>query len=207
MSATPAPQRRRLEHDERRRQILECALELFSERSYVAVSTAEIARRAGVTRGLINHYFGTKRDLYLEVVRWLVRVPSSPIPHGSGGVEEAIEEGVGRWLDLLEPNRGTWLAVVGTQGLGRDPEVAAILDESRERTCDRLIETLGPLGAEADEKLVRATIRSWGGLAETASVEWLQRGRLSREQVHTLLVSSFLALVREVVPGALAAGG
>ena len=194
-----APQRRRLDHEERRAQILDCARQLFSERSYDAVSTADIAHRAGVARGLINHYFGTKRELYLEVVRWLVRVPAAPIPHGSGGVEEAIEAGVGRWLDLLERNRGTWLAALGTQGLGRDPEVAAILNQSREATCERLIRTLGADAARADERLLRATIRSWGGLAETASVEWLERRRLTREQVHALLVRSFLVLVREAV--------
>ena len=69
------PRRRRLEPDERREQILACAVELFGERPYAAVSTTELARRAGVARGLINHYFDTKRDLYLEVVRRMVTIP------------------------------------------------------------------------------------------------------------------------------------
>ena len=201
MAATPARQWQRLEHDQRREQILDCARRLFSERSYDAVSTVDIAAAAGVARGLINHYFGTKRELYLEVVRSLLHVPSSPVPHGEGGFAETIAAGVDRWLDTLERNRETWLAAVGTQGLGRDGEVAAILNDARERTCDRLIGALGPVAEGADEKLLRATIRAWGGLAETASVEWLQRARLSRDQAHSLLVRSFFALVGEVVPG------
>src|ERR1700732_1109937 len=80
MATSPAPRWQRLEHDERRGQILACARRLFSERPYAAVSTTEIAREAGVARGLLNHYFGTKRDLYLEVVRSLVRMPSNPVP-------------------------------------------------------------------------------------------------------------------------------
>src|SRR5581483_7319796 len=76
-AAVPAdsPRWRRLEPDARREQILDCAVRLFGERPYAAVSTSEIAREAGVARGLLNHYFGTKRDLYLEVVRAMVALP------------------------------------------------------------------------------------------------------------------------------------
>jgi AcrR family transcriptional regulator len=205
MASNPAPRWQRLEHDERRRQILVVARRLFSERSYAAVSTLDIAREAGVARGLLHHYFGTKRELYLEVVRALVRVPSNPVPLSSeGGLEVVIGESVDRWLEMLERNRGTWLAAVGAQGLGRDAEVEAILDDAREQAVDRLIEVVEP--DEASPQL-RAILRAYSGLAESTSLEWLHRDRLTREQVHTLLVHSFLALVREVLPAIEAAGG
>jgi AcrR family transcriptional regulator len=204
MAANPAPRWQRLEHDERRRQILAVARRLFSERSYAAVSTSDIAREAGVARGLLHHYFGTKRELYLEVVRALVLMPSNPVPLSSdGGLEVVIGESVDRWLEMLERNRGTWLAAVGAQGLGRDVEVEAILDEAREQAVDRLIEAVGPDSASPE---LRAVLRAYSGLAESASLEWLHRDRLTREQVQTLLVESFLALVREVLPAVAAAG-
>src|SRR3984893_9951805 len=98
--AASAPRWRRMEHDERRDQILVCARRLFSERPYASVSTTEIAREAGIARGLLHHYFGTKRELYLEVVRTLVRMPSNPVPLQSAGrgVELVIAESVDRWL-------------------------------------------------------------------------------------------------------------
>jgi AcrR family transcriptional regulator len=201
-SPTPAPRWQRLEHDERRRQILACARRLFSERNYDAVSTSKIALEAGVARSLLHHYFGTKRELYLEVVRTLMRMPSSPVPEqGSGsGIELVIEDSVERWLEMLERNRGTWLAAIGARGLGRDPEVEAILDDAREQAADRLIEALRTHhGAEAPAEL-RAVIRAYSGFAEAASIEWLERGRLSRPQVHVLLVEGFLSLVRDVLP-------
>jgi AcrR family transcriptional regulator len=206
MAANPAPRWQRLEHDERRRQILVVARRLFSERSYAAVSTTDIAREAGVARGLLNHYFGTKRELYLEVVRALVRMPSSPVPRGrGGGLELVFSESVGRWLEMLGRNRGTWLAAVGAQGLGRDAEVEAILDDAREQAVDRLIAAMEPYeAAEASDEL-RAVVRAYSGLAEAASLEWLLRERLTREQVHTLLVKSFLSLTGDVLP-ALARG-
>lgn len=202
MATSSAPRRQRLDHDERRRQILACARRLFSERNYASVSTSEIAREAGVARGLLHHYFGTKRDLYLEVVRALVRMPSNPVPlHSPGpGIEVVIEDGVERWLEMLRRNRGTWLAAIGTRGLGRDPEVEAILDDAREQAADRLIEALQTYEAAQAPAELRAVIRAYSGLAEAASIEWLERGRLSREQTQALLVQGFLSIVRDVLP-------
>jgi AcrR family transcriptional regulator len=199
-----APTRRwqRLDHDERRRQILSCARRLFSERTYASVSTTEIATEAGVARGLLNHYFGTKRDLYLEVVRGMMRMPSNPVPLQAPGkgIEAIIDESVERWLTMLERNRGTWLAAIGARGLGRDPELEAVLDEAREQAADRLIEALQTYEAHTAPPHLRATIRAYSGFAEAASVEWLERGRLTREQLHTLLVQGFLSIVNHVLP-------
>lgn len=203
MVSTPAPRWQRLEHDERRRQILACARHLFSERPYAAVSTSEIAREAGVARGLLHHYFGTKRELYLEVVRALVRVPSHPVPDGGDGlsVGEQIDDGAGRWLELLERNRGTWLAANGAQGIGRDREVEAILEQAREQAIDGLIVAVRPGDAAAAPPALRAVLRAYSGFAEAASLEWLERGRLSREQAQALVVQGFFSIVRDVLPG------
>ncbi len=201
ISSSPTPRRQRLDHDERRRQILACARRLFSERPYASVSTSEIARDAGVARGLLHHYFGTKRDLYLEVVRELVRLPSSPVPLQAPGrgIEAIIDEGVDRWLTMVERNRGTWLAAIGARGLGRDPEVEAILDDAREQAADRLIEALQTYEAAQAPVELRALVRAYAEFAEAASVEWLQRGRLNREQTHAALVQGFLSIVRDVL--------
>jgi AcrR family transcriptional regulator len=203
MPTAPAPRWQRLDHDERRRQILACARRLFSERTYDAVSTTDIANEAGVARGLLHHYFGTKRDLYLEVVRQLVRMPSNPVPLQAPGrgLEHVINESVDRWLIMLERNRGTWLAANAARGLGgRDPELEAILEEAREEAADRLIEALQTYEAATAPPALRAVIRAYSGFAEAASVEWLERGRLTRAQMQTLLVQTFLKLVHDVLP-------
>jgi AcrR family transcriptional regulator len=202
MATASAPRWQRLDYDDRRQQILLCARTLFSERNYASVSTTEIAREAGVARGLLHHYFGTKRDLYLEVVRTLVRMPRNPVPLQAPGrgIELVIDESVERWLTMLERNRETWLAAIGTRGLGRDAEVEAILDEAREQAADRLIEALQTYEAAQAPSELRAAIRAYSGFAEAASVEWLERNRLNREQLHTLLVQAFLSIVRDVLP-------
>jgi AcrR family transcriptional regulator len=200
--AAPAPRWNRLEHDERRAQILGCARRLFSERHYDAVSTEEIAREAGVARGLLHHYFGTKRELFLEVVRSMLRLPDALFVEGRAGRdrEELLAENVDRWLEMVRRNRETWLATAGAQGFGRDPQLEAILEEARERIADRLIVLLGASDPGSASRELRAVIRAYAGLAEAASLDWLAHRRLTREQVRELLLRSLLALVEQVVP-------
>ena len=179
----------RLDPDERRRQILGAARGLFSERHYGSVSVEEIAAEAGVARGLINHYFGTKRDLYVEVVREMVRVPPPPVPEYVQGttVAERIGESIDSWLEMVWRNRETWLDSMRTQGLG-DPEIAAIFEEAREEAAVRMLAVLG-LGPAAEAPRAQlALLRAYGGMAEAATVQWLHHDRLTREQVRSLLV-------------------
>jgi AcrR family transcriptional regulator len=199
--ATAAPRWARLEHDERRAQILTCARRLFSERHFGAVSAADIARAAGVARGLLHHYFGSKRELYLEVVRSMVRMPLQPVPGELEGrdPEEVLDEGVDRWLETLERNRETWLAARGAQGLGRDPEVEAILERAREGATDQVIAALEPgLEPAAAPPELRALVRAYAGLAEATSLEWLEHRRLTRAQAHALLFEGFRSVFRQV---------
>ncbi len=195
--AAPAARFTRLERDERREQILAAARRLFSERPPGEVSTTEVAREAGVARGLLHHYFGTKRDLYLEVMRSMLRYPPQPIPEVSGGdVDAVLSAAIDRWLTMVRRNRAAWLAAVGAQGLGRDPEVEAIVEAGREAAVDRLVALLDPDGGRE----LRAVLRAYSGFAEAASLEWLVRRRLTREQVHRLLHSTLTTLVRSILP-------
>jgi AcrR family transcriptional regulator len=50
-------------------EIMRAARQLFAERGILAVSVRDVAKAAGVTHGLIHHYFGTKEQLTQEVIR------------------------------------------------------------------------------------------------------------------------------------------
>lgn len=197
--STAEPRWRRLEPDERREQILGCAVELFGERPYAAVSTTELARRAGVARGLINHYFGTKRDLYLAVVRRMVTIPQVAIDSlPDGPLEARIEQSVTWFLDGVSRHSRTWLAAIGAEGV--DMEVASILAEADELAADRVLEATGLADVVAHREELRALVRAYGGLVKATAREWLVRGSLSRAQVQRLLSTALLSIVRDVVP-------
>ena len=97
----------RLDASERREQILEAANMLFAERGYDEVSIEDIAVAAGVTRGLVHHYFGGRKDVLPRSARPAGRHPRgaaetprrSQRPGAGGGLGVAVAR-----LDRLQPH-------------------------------------------------------------------------------------------------------
>lgn len=58
---------------ERKRQLVEAAVVLFTERGYAATRISDICEAAGVAKGLFYWYFPTKRELFIELVRTMRR--------------------------------------------------------------------------------------------------------------------------------------
>ena len=81
----------------------------------------------------------------------MVRFRSQPVPEYVDGTtpQARLDESIDRWLEMVERNREAWLAAVGAEGLGHDPEIEAVLDDAREEATTRLIQVLG-LGPAAD---------------------------------------------------------
>lgn len=196
--SSEAPRWRRLEPDERREQILDCAVRLFGERPYSAVSTTEIAREAGVARGLLHHYFGTKRELYLEVVRRMVLMPEMFDTVTSGGMDERVEQSVQWFLDTVGPYGKTFVAVLGAEGIGTDSEVERIFAQADEVAAAQVLQTLGLPADPAGTR--NAVIRAYGGLVKSAIREWVRDGTLTREQVQLLLSQALISIVHNVLP-------
>jgi AcrR family transcriptional regulator len=222
-----APRWQRLGADERRTQILDCARQAFAERPYAQVSMAEIATCAGVQRGLLHHYFGGKHELYVAVVRDLLARfgqlidgtgragpdpgagPFRPSASPSGGAavadpafEELVSTYVDRWLDLVEQQGESWFTLVDAESGTRDPEVLSLIQRARSAMVDGIASALG-LGEVTPG--LRVVLRSYAGLAETATRDWLRRGSLDRAQAQALLATTLVAMLRDVAPAVEAA--
>jgi AcrR family transcriptional regulator len=212
------PRWRRLDRDERRAQILVCARTLFTEHGFADVSMERIATCAGVRRGLLHHYFGNKHDLYVEVIRDLLQGFGELLDEsdgadadGAGGdaadlgrpdlgrpdLEPLVASQVRRWLDIVEANAAVWLALVDAEGVARDPEVVGL----RERARGAMVEgVITKIGIPVEGPHVRAVLRTYSGLADVATREWLLRETLDRPQVEALLTTTLVALMRDVLP-------
>ncbi|WET81267.1 TetR/AcrR family transcriptional regulator [Amycolatopsis sp. QT-25] len=201
MTTEPAPRWRRLGPDERKEQIFACAARLFADRPYSEVSTSDIAAAAGVARGLINHYFGTKRELYLEIIRRALTVPRLAVEIlPDGPLELRADVAIDWFLDMVTSQEKMWLAAIAPEGIGRDLEVERILEEADRESADRVLEAVGLSRDSEHGQELNALVRAFGGMVKAAGREWLVRGALDRAQVHTLLSKSLVTLVGEVFP-------
>lgn len=176
-------------------------MRLFEQQPYSEVMLRDIAAAAGVARPLVHHYFGTKRNLYLEVLQRLAYIPSEVldgIPEGS--LEERVAAGFERWLSVADRHRNMWLAFITMPSASGDAEVDRILRHAERIAAERMIEVMG-LGQEGEVNVrLLALVTAFGGLARASCREWLIDGSLSKHDVLTLLSRMFLAMIREVAP-------
>lgn len=203
-----APRRRvRLDNDARRAQLLALGLHAFSERPYDEVSIDDIARAAGISKGLLYHYFPTKRDLYLAGLRAtaaeLVERTTAAAQAHLAPVER-IRAALDAYFDHVTAHARPVLALL-RGGVGSDPEVAQVIEGVRAQFVERLFARAEgtPLAAlvGAEAPLVMVAVRGWIGCVEAASLEWLARRAPARAAVRDLLVDVLLATVRAALPG------
>jgi AcrR family transcriptional regulator len=197
-SRTTARWTRRTPED-RRAAILEAAQRVFADAPYDAVNMADIAQAAGISRALVNHYFGSKRELFIETLRAVTAAaPEAVRTDLDLPAEEMVARNADAWLDHVERNMNTSLALAGAGTFGDDSEAAEMVAEIRDQIVDRML--LNHFGPVEIAPTVRLALRAYTGLFEMAARDWLVTGRATREQVRVLLVECLLAIVREAAP-------
>src|SRR3954465_2523678 len=120
----------RLDPGKRRDQILDAANALFAERSFDEVSVEDIASAAGVTRGLVHHYFGGRKQVYIALLERLGAQREDQLrPPAGRSARAPVADSVSRWLDWTEQNRTIWLATIARGEDIADPEVRHVVAE------------------------------------------------------------------------------
>jgi AcrR family transcriptional regulator len=185
--------RRRLELDERRAQLLALGASAFSKNSYDDVSIDALAQSAGVSKGLLYHYFPSKRDLYVATVQaaaeqLLLRIA----PDRSLDPLGQLAYGVDAYLCYVQENADAYLSLMQS-GVGRDREVHAIVEGTRDRFVELVL-------AHSDDTqlsaLTRTLVRGWVGMVEAASLDWLQHQSAARGELANLLVRVLLSTMQ-----------
>jgi AcrR family transcriptional regulator len=167
---------------DRRAQLIETGAELFNTRPYDEISIDDIAASAGISKGLLYHYFAGKRGLYVEVVRAECdRLREVTAVQG----EDPIRAGLDAFLDYVADRAPAWSALM-RGGVGSDPEVAGIVEGTRAAFVDRVVARHWN-GRRAAPPALRAAVRGWQGFVEAATLDWLERGDLDRAALRELL--------------------
>jgi AcrR family transcriptional regulator len=185
--------RARLTTDARREQLVALGSEMFSERPFDEVSIDDIAAAAGISKGLLYHYFPSKRDFYVAVVRQAAD-EMQVVTETDPDLEplERLSAGLDRYLEYVETHARGYATVLRA-GIGSDPEVAAIVEEVRSTMARRILDDL-PIKGEAPAG-IRIAVRGWVGFAEAASLEWVERREVTRDELRDLLIKALTGAV------------
>jgi AcrR family transcriptional regulator len=191
--STP-PRYQRLDPAERRDQILDAANALFAERGYEEVSIEDIASSIGVTRGLVHHYFGGRKEVYVALVERLGAVLEGQLPGPVGRSARArVANSVSRWLDWAEANRAIYLGTIAPGEDIADPEVRRVVADLVRRTVALLAAFHADIAE--DSPRLRYALECWTGMNRAATRRWL-RGEATREATHELLASTLEHVLR-----------
>ncbi|HKP88664.1 MAG TPA: TetR/AcrR family transcriptional regulator [Thermoleophilaceae bacterium] len=188
----------RLDVDERRRRLLEVGARAFTERSYDEVSMNDLARAAGISKGLLYHYFPSKRDLFTATLAAAAgELAAVTAPDPSLPPAEQLSRSVTAYLAWIEDNADGYRRLLESAG---SQDVRDLIEDVRERTVDQIV--AGVTGGNPRPAL-RVAVRAWLWGMDGAILDWLDRGDVTRDQVRDLLVATFagaLAAATQVDP-------
>jgi AcrR family transcriptional regulator len=185
--------RRRLSVAERRDELIEAALELFSHTSPEDVSIDDVAAAAGASRALVYHYFGGKQELYLAALRSAAAQLAVLLePPTDGKPLERLRISLSRYFDFVEDHAPGFSALLHGGLSSRNDEVGEIIDRIRQLLLTRILQAFG---IEEPRPVLRITLRSWMAAVETAGLDWLERRDLPRAELERLLVDQHVVLL------------
>ena len=194
MASAKKKTRRRLSVEQRKEELLKIGLERFAHSTYDEISIEEIAEEAGISKGLLYHYFPSKRDYYVAALGRAAAELVARIDAAGDDAPQAFEA----YLSFVEEREPAYRALY-RGGIGFDEEVSEIVESCRTHILERIIQHTSDVTPE-----VRNALRGFIGYVEASVLDWLEHRDMPR---HCLLESWQVALVATVQAAAPAAMG
>jgi AcrR family transcriptional regulator len=191
--------RARMSTDERREQLLRAGVDLLAHRAHDEVSIEEIAEAAGVSKGLLYHYFPTKKDFILAALsRGQAELAERLRPDPELDPATQLDLSLDAFLDYVEEHASAYTAIF-RRGGGGDPDIAAAIDVARAEQMETMMEALAgwsdaPASTERTPEL-EAAVQGWTFFVEGAVLRQLEQGGLDRPQLRALLRSALVGAV------------
>lgn len=154
---------------------------------------SDIASAAGASKPLLYHYFSTKSALYLAAVHSAaaeLREATKPDPDLP--IDARLLRSLQAHVDWIDINAVAYRAVL-QGGLSSDPDVQAIVEESRGAVVARLAEAFGFDELSAPQRIA---FRGWVGFLEGACLDWLEQRDMPKPEFVGLLAASVFDVIR-----------
>lgn len=198
---TTSPARTRLSPAARRAQLLELGAHLFATRSVDEISIDVLAEEAGVSRGLLYHYFGSKQDFRLAVIRHAVEdLVEKTAPPAEGEPIERMLASLGVYVDYVLANLTLYRSLVRAAAGGTD-EIRALYETGRFALTDRIFREDAEGQILTDTPQSRLVVRGWSAMTEEMVLTWADDPSvMTRDELLAVLALSLPALVGTSLP-------
>ncbi|MGN6606619.1 MAG: TetR/AcrR family transcriptional regulator [Jatrophihabitans sp.] len=189
-----AAKRVRLSPEARRAQLIELGVEMLATRTLDELSVEEIAAQAGISRGLLFHYFASKQDFHLAVARAAAaEMLARTEPDRSLPLLDALQHALTNFVDYVEENPDSYKSLVRGAASG-DADMRAIFDETRATLAQRVVDIVGELGFELTPRATLA-VHGWVAFAEECVIRWIEHRAVDRDELLTMLTKALPSVV------------
>jgi len=194
LQAANAPRRTRLSPDERRMRIIDAAEALFKTQRYSQISVGDVARTAGITQGLVYHYFPTKDALFAAALQQRAAdLIGSAALDSSAPFAEQVERAVQGYMDWVESHSIAYLNLLRSPDAA-EPQFFAITETAREVIIDNLLDALG---IERDRApATRLSLRGYLGYTESTVARWLEQKPVPRTALERMIIFTLVSALR-----------
>jgi len=186
----------RLDADSRREQLLQAGLTLLRTTPFDQLSAVDVARAAGVSKGLVFHYFPSTRELHVALLRastteLLGLVDRSP----ELDYEGRLAAGLDAFITYIEDAPLVYVAM--TRGAGSDPQLQAVFEDTRNAIVALILDVLGL--ADDPPAGLRIMLRGWIAMVEEATLHWLPDKVVPRRRLIDFLVTAALTMLPDAL--------
>lgn len=191
---TTTSKRVRLNPDARREQLLDLGVRMLATRTLDELSVDVLAEEAGISRGLLFHYFKNKQDFHRAVVQLAAEdLLARTKPDMSLDPTSRLQLSLASYVDYVLANHRAYIALV-RGAAGSDEALLEIFEQTRAAMTARITDDLAVFGVQ-DSPTVRLMARGWSALVEEAVLGWVADPQLSREELLRVLTATLPAVL------------
>ncbi|PZS20183.1 MAG: TetR family transcriptional regulator [Pseudonocardiales bacterium] len=184
----------RLNPEARRAQLIELGVEMLATRTLDELSVEDIAQQAGISRGLLFHYFSSKQEFHVEVARAAAQeLLRRTEPDAGLAPVASLHASLSAFVDYVEENPDNYTSLVRGAASG-DAEMRAIFDQTRASMAGRVIAIVADTGVSMGPRAELA-VHGWIAFVEACVIGWLGSRAFGREQLLDLLTKALPAVV------------
>ncbi|MGN6324431.1 TetR/AcrR family transcriptional regulator [Pseudolysinimonas sp.] len=191
--------RTRLTPDERRAQLVALGVAALADSPLEDVTIELLGQRAGVSRALVFHYFGSKQGLHHAIVGTArdsmlrateLRPELPPL--------DRLRDTLDRVVAFVREHPATFYSLVRGAASG-SLQVRELVDEARQAQAERAVSVFLELG-ERDSPALRIGLRAWVAMAEQELVDAGIGSDIPGDEIVELLMRTAQATADAVAP-------
>lgn len=175
---------------------MQAGAELLFQLPFDQITADHVAQAAGVSKGLVFHYFPTTRDLQAALLRAVTQDMVAGLDvDPTAAPDQRLRLGIAAFVDFIQRAPESYQAMA--RGSGSDPAINEVVDATRDGVV-ALVQ--GVLGAPALPPGLNIALRAWIAFVEEAALHWLTLGRVvDRDALVDFLADTAIRMLPDAV--------